>query len=182
MRTVVVYHSQTGFTRRYAEWIADAAGGDCFALKEARKRDLSGYDAIVYGGWACAGQISKIGWFEEQIPAWNGKRLAAFCVGASPADNPEVQVFLDKTEQDLAAQNVKVFYCPGGMNYEAMSLRYRLMMKAFLAGLRAKKDRTPQEETMAAMLGSSYDISDRRYIEPVLAFLSETQKDQEEDC
>lgn len=35
---------------------------------------------------------------------------------------------------------------------------------------------------MAAMLGSSYDISDRRYIEPLLAFLSETQKDQEEDC
>lgn len=182
MRTVVVYHSQTGFTRRYAEWIADAAGGDCFALKEARKRDLSGYDAIVYGGWACAGKISKIGWFEEQIPAWNGKRLAAFCVGPSPADNPEVQVFLDKTEQDLAAANVQVFYCPGGGNYEAMSLRYRLMMKAFLAGLRAKKDRTPQEEVMAAMLGSSYDISDRRYIEPLLAFLSETQKDQEEDC
>ena len=107
MRTVVVYHSQTGFTRRYAEWIADAAGGDCFTLQEARKRDLSGYDAIVYGGWACAGQISKIGWFEEQIPAWNGKRLAAFCVGASPADNPEGQVFLDKTVQDLAAATAR---------------------------------------------------------------------------
>ena len=32
MRAVVVYASQTGFTRRYAEWIAEELGGvTCFA-------------------------------------------------------------------------------------------------------------------------------------------------------
>ena len=25
MKTVVIYHSQTGFTKRYAQWIAEAA-------------------------------------------------------------------------------------------------------------------------------------------------------------
>lgn len=25
MKTIVIYHSKTGFTKRYAEWIAEAA-------------------------------------------------------------------------------------------------------------------------------------------------------------
>ncbi len=36
MKTAIIYHSQTGFTKRYAEWIAEAAGADCFDLAEAK--------------------------------------------------------------------------------------------------------------------------------------------------
>ena len=32
MKTIVIYQSQTGFTKRYAEWIAEAVGADCIAL------------------------------------------------------------------------------------------------------------------------------------------------------
>ena len=41
MKTVVIYNSQTGFTKRYAEWIAEATGADCFALAEAKKKSGS---------------------------------------------------------------------------------------------------------------------------------------------
>ncbi len=37
MKTVVIYNSQTGFTKRYAQWIAEATGGDCMELNEAKK-------------------------------------------------------------------------------------------------------------------------------------------------
>ena len=33
MKTIVIYNSQTGFTKRYAEWIAEAAGADCGYLQ-----------------------------------------------------------------------------------------------------------------------------------------------------
>lgn len=33
MKTAVIYHSQTGFTRKYAEWIFEATGADCFELR-----------------------------------------------------------------------------------------------------------------------------------------------------
>lgn len=38
MKTAIIYHSQTGFTKRYAEWIAEAAGADCFDLAEAKRK------------------------------------------------------------------------------------------------------------------------------------------------
>lgn len=38
MKTIVIYHSQTGFTKRYAEWIAQEAGADCLELSAAKRK------------------------------------------------------------------------------------------------------------------------------------------------
>ena len=52
-----------------------------------------------------------------------------------------------------------------------MPLPSKLMMRAFAKSVQAKKDKTPEEEAMAGMIGASYDIADQRYIEPILAYL-----------
>lgn len=171
MKTIVVYTSQTGFTRRYAQWIADAAGADCVELSQAKKENLSRYDAVVYGGWACAGGISKLGWFKGNMDKWRGKKLAVFCVGGSPIDSPDIEPALRRNFTDEEFKKVHVFYCPGGFNYEKMSVPSRLMMKMFIKALKAKKDKTEAEDAMIRMISGSYDISDRKYIEPILNFL-----------
>lgn len=171
MRTVVIYNSQTGFTKRYAEWIAEATGADCFALAEAKKKSMDEYEAIVFGGWACAGGISKLSWFKSNIDKWSGKKLVAFCVGGSPIENPEIDEALKKNFTDAEREKINVFYCPGGFNYDKMSAPSKLMMKMFIKALKAKKDKTEEDEIMIKMISSSYDISDRKYIEPILECL-----------
>lgn len=170
MKTIVIYNSQTGFTKRYAEWIAEDAGADCLELSEAKKKDLAGYDAVIFGGWACAGGISKISWFKGNMDKWADKKLIVFCVGASPIENPEIEP-TQKNFSESEWERVKVFYCPGGFNYEKMSAPSRLMMKLFISALKAKKDKSEDEREMIKMISSSYDISDRKYIEPILQCL-----------
>jgi len=172
MKTAVVYTSQTGFTKRYAEWIAEAVGADCMDLSEAKKLSMDAYDAIVYGGWACAGGISKLSWFKGNINKWAGKKLIAFCVGGSPLENPEIEGALRKNFNDTEWEKVKVFYCPGGFNYEKMSKTSKVMMKMFVKALEAKKDKTEEEKIMVQMISSSYDISDKKYIEPIVECLN----------
>ena len=75
MKTAVIYNSQTGFTKKYAEWISEATGADCFEIGTAKKQDFDRYDAIVFGGWACAGRISKISWFKSNMDKWLDKML-----------------------------------------------------------------------------------------------------------
>ena len=171
MKTIVIYNSQTGFTKRYAGWIAEAAGADCLELSAAKRRSLESYDAIVFGGWACAGSIKKLGWFKENIEKWADKKLIAFCVGASPIDNPEVEQSLKQNFKEPELKKVNIFYCPGGLNYEKMPASSKLMMKMFIKMLKAKKDKTEAEREMIKMISASYDISDKRYIEPVLECL-----------
>lgn len=173
MKTIVVYYSQTGFTKRYAEWIAEKSGADCFELSEAKKKNMNDYDAIIYGGWACAGGISKLSWFKGNINKWKGKKLIAFCVGGSPSENPTIEPTLRKNFNEEERERVSVFYCPGGFNYEKMSTASKLMMKMFIKALKSKKDKTEEEEVMIKMISSSYDISDIKYIEPILECLNE---------
>ena len=171
MKVVVIYNSQTGFTKRYAEWIAEESGADCFELSEAKKKRMDNYDAIVFGGWVCAGGISKLSWFKGNIHKWNDKKLIAFCVGGSPLENPEIETALRQNFNEEEWEKVNVFYCPGGFNYEKMSTPSKLMMKMFIKALKAKKDKTEEEEVMIKMIASSYDISDKKYIEPILECL-----------
>lgn len=173
MKTAVIYHSQTGFTKRYAQWTAEAVKADCFELSEAREKDLSGYEAVVFGSWVCAGSLSKFGWFKSNMDKRKDKKLAVFCVGASPADNPEVQDFLKQNFGGPEFAGVRVFYCPGGFCYEKMGMKSKLMMKVFMKALKAKKEKTEAEKEMVRWISSSYDISDRKYIEPVLEYLKE---------
>lgn len=173
MKSVVIYNSQTGFTQRYAKWIAEAAGADCLALADAKKTDLSGYDAIAFGGWACAGGISKLKWFKSNMDKWSDKRLIVFCTGASPMESPDIGPAMRKNFDDSQWKKVKVFYCPAGLNYEKMSAPSTMAMKMLLFSLNAKKNKTEEDEIVIKMLSSSYDLTAKKYIEPILACLSE---------
>lgn len=172
MKTIVIYNSQTGFTKRYAEWIAEAAGADCLALSEAKKKNLAGYDAIVFGSWACAGSIKNLGWFTENMDHWKGKKLIVFCVGASPI-TPDVEKSLACNFNEPKLERADVFYCSGGLNYEKMSAPTKLMMKMFVKMIKAKKDKSAIEVEMARVMSSSYDIADKKYTEPILKCLRE---------
>lgn len=173
MKTIIIYNSQTGFTKRYAQWLAEATDAECLELEDAKKHTYDNYDAIVFGGWACAGGISKLKWFKSHMDQWEGKKLAVFCVGGGPADNPDISKALRGNFNDAQWERVKVFYCPGGFNYEKMSATSKMMMKIFIKALRAKKDKTEEEKGMVDMLSHSYDISDKKYIEPILEYLND---------
>jgi len=174
MNTVVIYNSQTGFTKRYAEWIAEATGADCLELSVAKRKNLDTYGAVIFGGWVCAGNISKLNWFKDNMDKWTDKKLIVFCVGGSPIDNPEIEQFLEKNLKEYGLRKVDVFYCPGGFNYEKMSVPSKLMMKMFVKMLKAKKDKTEVEQEMVKMISASYDISDKKYIDPILECLVNT--------
>ncbi len=173
MKTIIIYNSQTGFTKRYAEWIAEAAEADCIELSAAKKKDLTAYEAIVFGSWACAGSISKISWFKGNIDKWTGKKLIVFCVGASPIENPEVEIALSQIFNESERKKAALFYCPGGLNYDKMAAPSKLMMKLFVKSLKAKKVKTQEDELMIKMISSSYDIAGKQYIEPILQCLKQ---------
>ena len=51
MKTLVVYTSQTGFTKKYAKWLSDEIEADMYDLKDVQKKEdsfYSEYGAIVY--------------------------------------------------------------------------------------------------------------------------------------
>ena len=117
-----------------------------------------------------AGSIVKIKWFLDKAEKWKEKRLAVICVGGSSGDNPDVEVALKNILSDEQRKYIKAFYCQGGFDYEKMNTASKLAMKMFVSALKKKQDEKSRQ--MAELIATSYDISDKKYIEPVVAYLS----------
>ena len=60
MKSIVIYSSKTGFTERYARWIAEDLQCTCKPIKDVNSSELSDYDCVIYGGWLMAGNIKDI--------------------------------------------------------------------------------------------------------------------------
>ncbi len=166
MKSIVIYNSQTGFTKQYAKWIAQRLKAECISFKEAQKFDFIPYQAIVFGSWVCAGKIQKVDWFKKKVDHWPDKKLALFCTGAAPTPSEEVQKALD-----TFPQNIGHFYFPGGVNYAQMGSLSNLAMKGLLTALKAKKKKSKEDELMIKMISSSYTLAKKDYIEPLIQFL-----------
>ena len=121
MKVLVTYQSKTGFTKKYAEWIARALSAD---LKDASGVDaagLAGYDLVIHGGWIMGGLVSGL----RKIMKCNPKKLIVFGVG-----------FTAKGDMDAAAcatanqlGDIPFFYFEGGMNPEKMGWLGRIVVK-----------------------------------------------------
>ncbi|MGL5440714.1 MAG: hypothetical protein ACRDA4_10130 [Filifactoraceae bacterium] len=115
-----------------------------------------------------AGKINKSEWFTDRILNWKNKKIALFMVGASPEENmEEIRLSLDKILNPEQKKYAKVFYCQGGLNYEKMNLFYKFIMKAFAKNVK-KKDAYASE-----MLSKSYDISDFKFLDPIISSLED---------
>ncbi|MGN1111655.1 MAG: flavodoxin domain-containing protein [Acutalibacteraceae bacterium] len=169
MKTIVIYNSQTGFTKQYAQWIAQELQCDSVSLQRINEIALSDFDTIIFGSWCHAGRIKKLNWVFEELKKDANKNYVVFAVGASPMDSPDVEKTM---EQNIPKNSiVKGFYFQGGLNYEKMNLSSRAMMKLFSSMLKKKKDATESERKMAEMVSRSYDISDKRFIVPLLRYV-----------
>lgn len=174
MKTLVIYTSQTGFTKRYAEWISEELNADIYDLKDVKKKTndfFETYEAIIYAGWCMAGMVVKVKWFFERAAHWKNKKLSIVAVGASPNENPEVDEFLNNLLTDEQRPLIKAFYCQGGINYDKMKFPSRTAMKMFANSLKNNKKSSEDDRKKGEMISKSYDISDKRFIDPVVDYV-----------
>lgn len=173
MKTIIIYTSQTGFTKNYAELIGREISCECVDVKKAGKINLSEYDAVVFGGWFMADTIAKLSWFKKKIPALAaaGKKIIVYVTGATPAESPALPLAIRKNFSAEEWSAIKTFYCPGGLNYDKMNWLSRTVMKMLAKALCSKKDATEDDRKKAEMISSSYSLFDKKYIDPILAEL-----------
>lgn len=174
MKSIVIYKSRTGFTERYAEWIAEELKCDIKSYEQCLKGNIGEYDLIIYGGNLFEGKVDGLQKIKERVKDNKDCKFIIFSIGATPIDGKEE---IDKMwTENLSPEELKEiphYYMPGGLNYEKMSFSNRMMMKLFTNMMRKKKDKTPYEEECAEAVGSSYDISSRDYIKPLIKFVKE---------
>ena len=137
MKRIVIYQSGTGFTAKYAGWIAEDLGCEAKEYKSVSMNELSGYDMVIYGGWIMANQV--VGY--DKIKAINLKNLVVFGVGMTVA-NKEVEEKI--AEQNQIDQN-KFFYFEGGYNPKKLGIMKKMMMNLIKKSIEKKEEKTADD-------------------------------------
>lgn len=169
MKAIVIYTSTTGFTKRYAEWIAQALAADIVQARKLRPESLSVYDTVIYGGSLHAVGIRGIKVLKKNFARLDGKRVIVFAVGATPAsaDVPEEVINANFSPGERA--RIRFFYLRGGFDYSKLGLADKLLMNLLKLKIKGKKERTPDEKGMLAAYARPVDFRKKDSIKDLVA-------------
>lgn len=165
MKAVIIYRSETGFTRQYALWLAEELDCEAVDWKNRHGVEMNAYDTVIYGGWFHAGGIRGLKWLRGKLPCLRNRRTAVFAVGACPVGDPGIEAALSANLPSPEWDGVARFYLRGGLCYEKMGLGDRLMMAGFRQMLRKKEG--ADSETLLGV-SRSFNALDRKSISAIV--------------
>ncbi len=168
MKTIVVYKSKYGYTKRYAEWIAEELS--CDIKENAAFSDISGYDMIICGGGCYAGTINGSKLITKNLARLSGKKLILFAVGTSSGADKDIIPFWEKNLTVEQRQAVAHFYLRGGFDYSRLGSADKLLMNMLKSHLKKVKD--PDEETrgLLAAYDTPVDFTDKKRLKELLEY------------
>jgi len=172
MKTVVIYKTTSGFTKRYSDWIAEGLKADIFPHSGTTLEKLLGYDLIIYGGSLHATGVSGVDLIKKNLPKLLGKNIIVFATGASPYSKRVEEEVRDRNFTAEEQKRLRFFYLRGGYDHSKLDLKNRLLMDLlrFKILMRPKGKRTPDEVGMLAAFKHPMDAARKENLKALLEY------------
>ncbi len=162
---LVLYNSKTGFSKQYAQWIAEDLDCDLLNFSDFNKASLENYRLSVYGAGLFAGQIRGIGKIKRLMKDFPKKTWLVFASGATPDKEAYQELIFKSNFRDGEPRPSRFFYLLAGINYEKMSLFDRLLMK-IVALVDARKRAKPNSSKQ-----TSIDLTNKTKIDEIVRYV-----------
>ncbi len=168
-RVIVVYRSISGFTKRYAQWIAEELTADFCDARKIEAQTLRSYDVVVFGGSLHASGIIGLNLIKDNAQLLAGKKIVVFAVGASlPSEQLVEEV---KKYNFPKSPDMKLFYLRGGFNFDKLDQSSKVLMMLFKARIKIKKQKTPDEEEMLAAYDIPLDCTKKESVQELVEYV-----------
>ena len=162
MKTIIIYGSQYGTTKRYAEYLSEMTGIEDVAFKEAK--DIDRYDRVIFMGALYAGSVLGL---KNTVSKMSPKqKLVIVTVGLVDPNDPEnIDYIRHSIKERIPADlydETSIFHLHGAIDYSQLSLKHRMMM----AVIHSKISKMPEEKlnteakTILATYGKKVDYVD----------------------
>jgi menaquinone-dependent protoporphyrinogen IX oxidase len=173
MKAVVVYKSKTGFTKKYAEWIAEDLLADIFEVSKVNIKMLAEYDTIIYGGSLYAVGINGVKLITQNINKLKDKKVVVFTTGASPSRENVINEVRDKNFTADQQKYIKFFYLRGGFNYSKLNLFDKFLMTLLKWKIKSKKEEelTNDEIGMLAVYNKPVNFTRKENIDEIIKYV-----------
>lgn len=174
MKTVVIYKSKTGFTRKYAEWIAEDLSADIFDVTKADINMLTKYDTIIYGGSLYAVGIIGVKLITNNFDKLKGKEIVVFATGASISKDEVINEVINKNFTLEQQKYIKFFYLRGGFNYNKLNPFDKFLMTLMKLKIKNKKknELSDDEIGMLSIYDKVVDFTEKKNIDKIKNYVN----------
>lgn len=166
MKIAVTYSSIYGASAYYAELLAGKLGIAAQSLNGLSKIDA---DVLFHFGGLYAGTINGLKKAASILPE---DRFFVLCtVGlADPGKERTRDEIMKLSGKILQERKYKVFLLRGDMDYSKLTFRHSAMMWALVKMLKARKNRSDEDEALIRTYGGKLDFKNPDAILPIVRF------------
>ncbi len=168
MKTIVVYKSKTGYTKKYAEWITEELG--CDIKENAALSDILNYDTIICGGGIYAGSMNGGKLITKNLGKLSGKKLILFAVGAMLDEEKDTVPFWNKQLTPEQQKSIGHFFLRGGFDFSQLKGADRLMMSMIKKHLEKIKEPTDEDKGFLAAFSEPVDFTDKKNLAGLIEY------------
>lgn len=175
MTSVLIYGSQYGTAKQYAEELASRTSIEARPYDSVG--DINHYDTIAYVGALYAGGVLGMKKTFAKLASCEGKTIAIATVGLADPTDPEnvanIEANMKRQLSEEVYEAAQIFHLRGGIDYSKLGFKHKTMMKL----LCNKAKNLPEEEKNAevrAMLetyGKQVYFVDFDTLDPIVAVL-----------
>ena len=145
MIAAILYTSNSGFTREYAELLSEKTGLPAYNIQNSIPPAVRGQN-VVYMGWLMAGNVQG---FPKVRSQYNVRALCA--VGMATREQDQ----LTEIKKRYGLTDTPAFYLQGGFDIHRLHGLYKLMMNVMAKKIRGDMEklpeRTPDQEALYQM-------------------------------
>ena len=161
----IVYSSNTGYTKQYAELLHEATGFPVFPLDRLPSY-IKGDDA-VYFGWLMAGNVIGL---RKAKGLLNIRCVVA--TGMSPESQEQTNSLHEKCH---LADGVPLFYLQAGYDFKKLTGIYRLLMsvksKEIISRFDGKSEDEKNSDPVFKMITQGYSVVSADRLKPVIEWV-----------
>ena len=168
MKGIIIYSSQYGSTKQYAEWLSEDLGLKCVSIKDFKIKEMGNYDLVVLGSSIIAFKLTITKWLLKHWSNINNKKLFLFSVSGANPNDKKIQTFLDNSISKEFQSKMKVFALHGRMIFKKLPFMIQLLMKMVK---NSQKDPEVKKKFI-----EDYDYVKRENIKPIVAEISNLLK------
>lgn len=162
----IIYKSNTGFTKKYAEILSEKTGISVYEIKEGLKKVPVGSD-VIYMGWLLAGKIAG---YKKAALKYNIKAVCA--VGMARF----TETYKEETKTQNGVTKAEFFYLQGGLDVNKLHGIYKIMMKTVIKGMKSKMEnkevKTEEDLEYLEMAGRGKDCVSEENLNGVIQWLN----------
>ena len=162
MKTLIIYGSQYGSTKRYAERLSEITGFEAVDYMQAK--DIKGFDRIIFMGGLCAGGVLGLKKTVGKIA--ENQDLIIVTVGVTDPNETEYFSQIRKSIKNQIPANLyneeKIFHLRGAIDYNQLGFKHRVMMSMFhkMVQKMPESQRTADAKAMLETYGQKVDFVD----------------------